>query len=69
MSGGEDVKSWMQVAAENEMFSMVSGLNLAREQSYDVVLRAVSKAGFTSDTFTTSFTVEMLPPANTGMDE
>ena len=66
MSSGEDVTSWLQVAGEN-MFSMLSNLDLTTNDTYDIVLRTVNKAGFTSDTITTSFTVEMLPPYNTGM--
>ena len=65
-SDGADVSGWQQVASEGEMFSILSGLNLPADHSYDIVLRVVSNAGLTSETIMTSFTVDMLPPTNTG---
>ena len=61
-SDGNDVTDWEIIASEGQVFSSIEGIQFAEQQTYELVLRSINKAGLTSEEVKTTFTVDTQAP-------
>ena len=56
------VVPWRNIPSSEERFAELRGLNLRSHETYQLLLRAVSNAGLTSDVIISNVTIEQYAP-------